>query len=373
MKRKLKYNTPIRIICAILFAIFSFLYIYVFQGELLALLQDNLSGGRTKSNALVAALIITLLLLLLQWGVNRLSKLHGRWEAVSYLPSCALLALLTDVNDGTILYTLAHWVWGIPLCVVLYTALVWLNRMTGGVRKWGFLRALWPNLTVLSLLFVLTGQIGNNTTVTHMELAAWGYVHDGEYEKALKVGARSDDSNAELTALRILAMAKTGELGNRLFHYPQRYGADALIYNRYSKQTVAYGAGEYYRNLGEEPYGGESGRAFAERMYVKSGSAMWREVYLAALLLDKDLDAFAKVWRTLPQDGGALPVHYQEALLLYNAQHPDAPIAFEPDEAVATRFADYRALQKEYAGDGILAMNMSKRKFGNTYWCYYDY
>lgn len=373
MNRKLKYNTPIRVICAIVFAIFSFLYIYMFQGELLALLQDNLSGGRTKSNALVAALIITSLLLLLQWGVNRLSKLHGRWEAVSYLPSCMLLALLTDVNDGTILYTLARWAWGVPLCIVIYTLLVWLNRMSSSVGKWGFLRVLWPNLAVLSLLFVLTGQIGNNATVTHLELAAWGHVHDGEYEKVLKVGARSDDTNAELTALRILALAKTGELGDRLFYYPQRYGADALIYNRYSKQTKAYGAGEYYRHLGEEPYGGESGRSFAERMYMKHDSAVWRELYLAALLLDKDLDAFAKVWRAMPQDGAALPVHYQEALCLYNEQHPDAPIAFKADDAVVTRFADYRALQKEYAGDDIVAKNVSKRKFGNSYWCYYDY
>ena len=372
MKRKLLFDTPIRIVCASLFVVFSFLYIYVFQGELLALLQDNLSGGRTKSNALVAALIITLLLQLLQWGVNRLSKLHGRWEAVSYLPSCVLLALLTDVNDGTILYTLARWAWGVPLCIALYTALVWLNRTTSGGRKWGFFRVLWPNLAVLSLLFVLTGQVGNNATVAHMELAAWGYVHDGEYEKVLKVGDRSDDTNAELTALRFLAMAKTGELGNLLFCYPQPYGADALIYNRYSKQTAAYGAGEYYRGWGEEPYGGESGRAFAERMYRKCSSAMWREVYLAALLLDKDLDAFVQVWRAVPQTG-ALPVYYQEALLLYNALHPDAPVSFKADEAVATRFADYRDLQKEYAGDDVVAMNMSKRKFGNSYWCYYDY
>ena len=93
MKRKNTYHTPIRIICAVLFATFSFLYIYMFQGELLALLQDHLSKGVTSNNAVGTALIVTLLLLFVQWGVNRMSKLHGSWEALSYVPSCVLLCI----------------------------------------------------------------------------------------------------------------------------------------------------------------------------------------------------------------------------------------------------------------------------------------
>lgn len=373
MKRKQKYETPLRVICALLFATFSFLYIYMFQGELLALLQDNLSDGRTESNAFVAALIITLLLLLLQWGVNRMSKLHGRWEAVSYFPSCMLLALLADVNEHTMLYSPSMWAWGVPLCIILYIGIVWLNRLTSGVQKWGFFRVLWPNLATLSLLFVLTGQIGNNASVSHMELAAWGYIHDGEYGKVLEIGRRSEDCNAELTALRNLAMAKRGELGNRLFCYPQPYGVNGLLYNKYKKQTEAYGAKEFYRHLGSEAYGGESGRAFAERMYVKNDSAIWRDIYLAALLLDKDLNSFVKAVESMAQAGEVLPVHYQEALLLYNDLHLGTPVSFTPDSDLVKRYADYCTLREEHEGDAVVAKNLCRRKFGNTFWCYYDY
>ena len=344
----------------------------MFQGELLALMQDYLSKGVTKSNALLAALIITALLMLLQWAVNRMSKLHGRWEAVSYLPSCVLLALLTDINSGTMLYTLSHWAWGVPGCIALYIVLVWFDRMMGGVRKRGFFFQLWPNLATLSLLFIFVGQMGSNTSAPHMELAAWGYVHDGKYDRVLEVGRRSDDCNAGLTALRNLSMAKTGQLGDMLFHYPQPYGSDGLVYNRYSRQTEAYGAKEYYRHLGAEAYGGESGRAFTERMYHKNDSAIYRDLYLAALLLDKDLDTFVKESASLVESGEALPVHYQEALLLYDELYGTAT-PFTADSVVVQRFDHYRALGRTHADDAVVAKNLARRKFGDTYWCYYDY
>lgn len=360
-------------VCAVLFALFSFLFIYCFQGELLALMQDHLSDGMTKSNRLLAALIITALLMLLQWVVNRYSKLHGSWEALSYIPSCLFLALLTDVDDGTMLYSISQWLWGVPVCILLYCGVVWLNHAMIGEHKSSFFGMLWPNMLTFSLSFVLIAQISNHAPAPHMELAAWGYVHDGKYDEVLEVGKRSDDVNAELTALRNLAMAKTGKLGNRLFCYPQRYGADGLLYNRFSKQSSAYGAREYYSYLGGHmPYGGESGRAYAHRMAMKNDSAIYRDLYLAALLLDKDLDTFVRETASLASSAEQ-PVHYQEAWMLYNALHPDTPVPFVPDETLANGFAAYRALQDEAKGEESMGMNLTRRKYGNTYWHYYDY
>ena len=374
MGKNSRYDLSISIICAALFAIFSFLYIYLFQGELLALLQDNLSRGVTESNTFLSALLLTVVLMLIQWLVNRKSVLHGRWEALSYIPSCMLLALLTKVNDGTMLYSLAAWLWGVPLCALLYVGVVWLERMMITVRKLTFFAVLWPNLLALSLMFVFTAQIGNHSTAPHMELAAWRYMHQGKYEKVLEVGARSDDYNAELTALRNLALAKTGQLGERLFHYPQPYGADGLIYNKHSKQSATYGATEYYNHLGGNvAYGGESGRAYAQRMAMKNDSVIYRDLYWAALLLDKDLDAFVKATASYAASGEPMPIHYQEAWLLYGEQHPEAAKPFVPDSDVVSRFEAYRALQQEHASNSIVAANLCKRKFGDTFWCYYDY
>lgn len=373
MNYKSRHETPLRIICTILFATFSFLYIYAFQGELLALMQDYLSKGVTTSNTFWAAAIITFLLCLLQYGINRISRLHVRWEALSYIPSCALLALITDVNDGTMLYSASQWLWGIPLTTLLYIGVVWLNRLRRDVKRNTLISCLWPNLLSFTLMFLLTAQISNHAPAPHMELAAWKYLHEERYEDMLKVGKRSDDYNQELTALRNLAMLKTGTLGERMFHYPQPFGAEGLVFNRHNKQSNSYGAQEYYRNLGAEPYGGEPGRAFAQRLGMKNDSIDYRDLYLAALLLDKDLDTFTKETADIAASDSVLPTHYQEAWLLYNEQHPQAAIPIKADTTIVKRFADFRTLQKEHADNPIVASNLGKRKFGDTYWYYFDY
>lgn len=374
MSRRTQYDKSISVLCAVLFAIFSFIYIYVFQGELLALMQDHLSGGVTQSNTFLTAFLLTLLLGGLQWLINRNSKLHGRWEALSYIPSCILLALVTDVNDGTMLYSASKWLWSIPISILLYIGVVWLNRMMTGVRKRDFFGLLWPNLLAFTLLFVFTAQVSNHAPAPHMELAAWHYIHDSKYDKVLEVGSKSDDYNPELTALRNLALAKTGQLGERLFHYPQPYGADGLVYNRHNKQSNAYGAAEFYRHLsGNIPYGGENGRAYTYRMAMKNDSAVYRDLYLAALLLDKDLEAFVKETGELTKADTLCPTHYQEAWILYNEQHPDSPVAFIADSAMVSRFAAYRELQSEYDDNAVVSENLCRRKFGKTFWCYYDY
>lgn len=373
MNNKSRHETPLRIICTILFATFSFLYIYAFQGELLALMQDYLSKGVTTSNTFWAAAIITFLLCLLQYGINRISRLHVRWEALSYIPSCALLALITDVNDGTMLYSASQWLWGIPLTTLLYIGVVWVNRLRRDVKRNTLISCLWPNLLSFTLMFLLTAQISNHAPAPHMELAAWKYLHEERYEDMLKVGKRSDDYNQELTALRNLAMLKTGTLGERMFHYPQPFGAEGLVFNRHNKQSNSYGAQEYYRNLGAEPYGGEPGLAFAQRLGMKNDSIDYRDLYLAALLLDKDLDTFTKETADIAASDSVLPTHYQEAWLLYNEQHPQAAIPLKADTTIVKRFADFRTLQKEHADNPIVASNLGKRKFGDTYWYYFDY
>ena len=373
MNNKSRHETPLRLICTILFATFSFLYIYAFQGELLALMQDYLSKGVTTSNTFWAAAIITLLLCLLQYGINRISRLHVRWEALSYIPSCALLALITDVNDGTMLYSASQWLWGIPLTTLLYIGVVWVNRLRRDVKRNTLISCLWPNLLSFTLMFLLTAQISNHAPAPHMELAAWKYLHEERYEDMLKVGKRSDDYNQELTALRNLAMLKTGTLGERMFHYPQPFGAEGLVFNRHNKQSNSYGAQEYYRNLGAEPYGGEPGLAFAQRLGMKNDSIDYRDLYLAALLLDKDLDTFTKETADIAASDSVLPTHYQEAWLLYNEQHPQAAIPLKADTTIVKRFADFRTLQKEHADNPIVASNLGKRKFGDTYWYYFDY
>lgn len=373
--KKVKYDTPIRIICAVLFATFSFLYILMLQGELLALVQDHLAQGQTSNNTFITALIITSLLMVLQFLLNKAGQLHGRYEAFSYLPSCVLLALITKV-DSTFSYSWMQWVMALVVVAVIYLLVSWISSNTFQPLDVKFLRQFTPNLGVLTLLFLFTGWYGNNAPAGQMELAAWKYTHAEQYDKVLEVGKRSDDCNVELTALRNLALAKTGQLGTRLFAYPQPYGSNGLLMNRYNMQTPSYGAKEYYNALGATPYGGESATDFYKRMMVKTDSVIYRDMYLSALLLDKDLETFATCTAGDKQDVEGFsdaPVHYQEAWMIYNEQHPFTPIAFVPAEAVSQRYHDYLTLREAHASDPVVMQNFCKRQFGNTYWYYYDF
>ena len=375
MKRKLKYDTPIRIICAVLFATFSFLYVYLFQGELLALVQDHLAQGQTSNNTLVTALVITMLLMALQFFLNRAGQLHGRYEALSYLPSCVLLALITKV-DNAYAYSWVLWVVAPLVVSVLYIMVVWINRNTLQLRDAKFLGSLLPNLGVLVALFLFTGWYGNNNSVEHMELAAWKHAHDGKYERVLEVGKKSSYCNADLTALRNLALAKTGQLGDRLFAYPQSYGSAGLLMNRYNVQTPSYGAVEYYSLLGATPYGGEKASAFYKRLLQQSPSEEYRNLYASSLLLDKELEAFVAFTIDSNQPAETLseaPKHYQEAWMIYNEQNPFTPITFVPNATVAQRYQRYLALREQYATEPIVMQNLCKRQFGDTYWYYYDF
>lgn len=345
------------------------------QGERLALVQDYLAQGQTSNNTLVTATLITLLLLALQNLLNRFGKLHGNFEALSYLPSCVVLALITKI-DNTFSYSWMQWIVALLVVGVVYTFVVWIDRNSLQLRDVKFLKQLTPNLGVMAALFVFVGGFGLSKSSETMELAAWKYVHDGEYDKALNVGVKSEDCNARLTSLRNLALAKTGQLGNKLFAYPQPYGSNGLLMNRYNMQTPQYGAEEFYCILGGCPYGGEKATAFYKRMMQKENSAYYRDLYAAALLLDKNLESFVALTTSDRQStnaSGSAPKHTQEAWMVYNEQHPFSPITFVPDGVVAQDYRGYLALREAHADDPVAMLNLCKRDYGKTYWYYYDF
>lgn len=84
--------------CGLLFAIFSFVYLYVFQRDSLEALHYSLAQGRTHFAPMASALVITLILILLRWGINSLLGLKGKVRTLSYLPSFFILWALTDIS-----------------------------------------------------------------------------------------------------------------------------------------------------------------------------------------------------------------------------------------------------------------------------------
>ena len=102
--------------CGLLFALFCFLYLYVFQQDLLEAFHYSLAEGKTRFSPLGTALWTTGILLLVRWLVNRLLHLKGGVRELAYFPSCLLLGVLTSVGSavyqGNAIQT--FWMWLLP-------------------------------------------------------------------------------------------------------------------------------------------------------------------------------------------------------------------------------------------------------------------
>ena len=83
------------------FTLFSLLYLFVMQADLLATAQHLLSKGQTVYSPLWGTVIITLLLLLLQGVFRRIMVYPLRFHALYYFPSCVVLGLLTSIVPQT--------------------------------------------------------------------------------------------------------------------------------------------------------------------------------------------------------------------------------------------------------------------------------
>ena len=96
-------------VCGSLFTLFSLLYLFVMQADLLATAQHLLSKGQTVYSPLWGTVIITLLLLLLQGVFRRIMVYPLRFHALYYFPSCVVLGLLTvHCSSNRVECTIVH-------------------------------------------------------------------------------------------------------------------------------------------------------------------------------------------------------------------------------------------------------------------------
>ena len=173
-------------VCGLLFSLFSFVYLYVFQRDVLEALHFSLAHGKTTFAPMASALVITLILLLLRWGVNSLLGLKGRVRALAYVPSFLVLCALTDVGRGVYISDYhTPWTWLLPLLVLLFVGIgYWLRgvfrvQLNHEGSLWGLVNS---NLAILLGLCLLTVCVGSTNRQFHHELEAEQYLRAGEYE-----------------------------------------------------------------------------------------------------------------------------------------------------------------------------------------------
>lgn len=369
----------VRSLCAAAFILFTFFYLYFFQADMLAMMQHVLSGGMTHYNRTVGAVLITFLLFLLQFGVQRVTSLSGVLHALTYFPSLVLLTLLTGIdNDFDVDRSFGLWVWLAPLLLLLFAGLVLVLRKNGLNGSGQYFRSslprvLWVNSLLLVLQFLMVCSGGNTDEVFHYRLRMERLMADEKYEEALTVGENSLSTDENLTMLRAFALSRTRQLGERLFEYPLVGGSNALLPDGKDIRCMLISSGDIIKNLGIRKKGRMNTMTYLQYL-ERSGLAMKSvtDYLLCGYLLDRDLDSFVReVRRKYNITSPTLPKYYREALTLYTHLRAN-PVVVYHNEVLDADYADFQELEKKYP-DSAERSSYVRDTYGNTYWYYYFY
>ena len=189
-------------------------------------------------------------------------------------------------------------------------------------------RQSWQILLVVAMLMFCIGMVTDSTDVRRYCAKMEKEMAEGDYEEALAVGEEADATDSTLTMLRIEALGKTHQLGDRLFTYPVVCSGKALV-----------GRGGDYE--------------------------------LCAYLIDRQLDDFVEALPRYYSLDDRLPRHYREALTLYKHLRSNPKLVYRSN-VMETDYQDMRELEKKYPLPSECQLQV-KRHYAGTYWYYFDY
>ena len=376
-------------VCAALFLLFTFSWLYFFQADMLAVAQHGLSGGKTHYDRTVGALIVTGVLFVLQLLVYALVRLSRRTHALTYLPSFLLLAFVSSLRFP---FRWGAWLWAGPLVLLLWGGAVWLAKKVypfeNDVKEPTglFSPRMWLNLLQMAAMMLGVAAVSDTNAVRHYKARAEVALLQGDAEGALQVGCRSLETDETLTMLRIFALSSQGQLADRLFEYPIRgtstdmlplWGSkaklallpDTVIWDHFGQRpdTILARAD----SLSRLTYG----ERLTTRIYLDSlekdtlATTAYVDYRLMGMLIDRQLDSFvANLPRYYPVSPDSLPRHYREALILYRAQR-DTSFIYS-DSLLTPRWQQFQQLDSLYprASERRVRTDDSLRV---TYWYYY--
>ncbi len=390
----MNYNNPIpssisnliRLACAVMFALFSFFYLFCIQNDVLAEAQYVFSNGVTTYSRFFGAAIITVFLLLIQYLISRVARLSGCWYALTYFPSFLLLTILTSMSRSSIEnFSFGKWIWIFPVLVILYILfLKFKNYMPGESiedNDYSVSRYLWPNFLILFSLMVFCGANATVSDVYMYELKAERLILDEDYESASRVGEKSRETSKRLNELRMFALAKQGLLGERLFEYPQLYGENSLII---FDDTVTYLHRFTAKNIQEDLGAWANGSVNSVDYYLEllrknrstCNNPLLGDYLLCCKLLRKDLSGFNSLIKHYynlnnPVNVMALPRAYREAMLLQARSISMDSLNSYADTLMLTEYKNYHQIQESDTA-AIIKANILRRDFGKTLWWYID-
>lgn len=377
---KNKYMWRVAKLCStLLFALFSFFYLYSMQSELLACFQYILSDGLTSYSPFVGSMLLTLLLVFVGEVLAYAWGLPMAFVALSYFPSAILLALISGGSpvQGGISGSGILWGWLAFVLVLGSVAVILLRKYASYiVREKYQYTDMWPNAVFLTLLFVFVGAVGNSNEALHYQLKAERLLCEERYDEIAELRCPSSRPAPVFCAIRSLALAHEHRLGDELFRVPQTQKAmglmasgrdflscDSLEYRFYEM----WGAkpGKYIANNPELFFKMVVDRHVADTLQ----NSVVADYYLCSLLLDRKLDQFAaEVGEYYPLND-SLPRHYREALVLYKRLRTN-PVCIYENESLEEDYSDFLSLSREKALPEV-RRNRMRKAYGKTYWYYY--
>lgn len=365
-------------VCTILFAVFTFSYLYWYQADILAVAQHALSGGMTHYNRTVGAILITLILLLIQAAIYYTTRLSRFVYALTFFPSLLILTVLTDVSpDIDQRFGFGGWLIAIPLLLGMFVGIIWLARQLRALEQEHiatgvFSRLVWVNVLLLSLQFVFVGMFSNTDNVFHYRMHMERCMEEGRLPEALATGRKSLATDSSLTMLRIYALSQAGQLGDRLFEYPIDGDSRVLMPNGRGVKMMMYPQAKFYRHLGVyvkgslQPIGKLE---FMQKHHLDTKAS--GDYLLCGYLLDRNIEGFVDNLARYYDLKAPLPKHYREALILNNHLHSSRRIVYRNDVMEAD-FQDYQELIRNSRNRQEKESSL-RDTYGKTYWFYYQY
>lgn len=362
MKKKGNSTFKVRLLCAIVFVLFSYLYLSCYQADLLAVAQHILSGGLTVYSYTFAPIIVTFVLFLLQLGVYALTRVTKTFHGLTYFPSMLVLALITDIPDDVErCRSLGAWAWVLPLLLILYAGVMAIIKQVEPyepevhARHW-LSKWTWMSLLQMVVMMLLVVLVSNGNQVFHARMKMEKLMTEGKYDEALWVGKSMLESDSSLTMLRVACLHRTDKMGDKLFSYPLVGGSKAMIPDSVTTKALLW----------------KSPRWMHPAWIGKRGYKIPVDYQLCGMLMDKNLDKFViEVQRKYNVTSGSLPKHYKEALMLYTHRRANPKLIYR-NSVMEADFQDYQALEHKFANPAEKQAAL-RDTYGNTYWYYYQY
>lgn len=406
MQEKTKGSTiAMKVMCATLFLIFTVCYVYLFQCDVLAMIQYAWSGGLKHYDRNIGTVVLTSVVTCVYAVTCVFSRLPIRFYALNFWPALLLLGGLTAVNlsNGGVEVSVPCLVVFVVLLLLSFVMMQLANNYKvymQPLRATSFMSQLWwSNLSVLLVAFCLVFALGNTNRTLHTRLAVERMCKDGDFTGALECGIPKYDNDSSLVMLRALALANrmtndsTSMLGERLFCYDITGASRSLFPQK--DRSVAFMMGNAYnlwQTIGFVPRDMSKSPAYIlsrqieserQRVIMYSDSTLSKEsrdsiskplckpvahdYLLCAYLLDRDLRSFVKVLPRFYAMNASMPQHYREACVLYckvmnvNIYH---------DSAVEADYDDFLAVMRSNRNPVLQNSALRDAYFG-TYWYYY--